>query len=282
VSEPVPSRPEELRDEPGDHVDTAPEESRGSQRPGRHDRRSAGSRFLAGVREMAVVIVMALALSFVVKTWVLQAFFIPSGSMEDTLVLNDRVIVNKLVPRAMDLQRGDVVVFSDPDHWLSPGMAPRRSAVMQKVHDALSFVGLLPSESDDHLIKRVIGMPGDHVACCDAEGRLTVNGVPLKETYIKSGDVPSAIPFDVTVPDGMVWVMGDHRSDSEDSRYHNEPGRTGAVPISKITGRAIAIVWPWDRIGSLSNHQEIFGVVPKASPTSPAPTPTSPAATGSH
>lgn len=234
--------------------------------------RSLGSRLLAGLRELLVVVVMALALSFVIKTWVIQAFYIPSGSMEDTLVLNDRVIVNKLVPKAMDLQRGDVVVFTDPDHWLSGTVEPPRGPVMQKVHDALSFVGLLPSESDDHLIKRVIGLPGDHVACCDAKGRVTVNGSPIDESYIKPGDVPSAIPFEVTVPAGKVWVMGDHRSDSEDSRFHNDDGASGAVPIEKITGRAIAIVWPLDRIGWLPNFSATFANIPSApaSPTDPA------------
>jgi signal peptidase I len=207
------------------------------------------------VREFVVVVVMALALSFVIKTWLLQAFYIPSSSMEDTLLVGDRVVVNKLVPGVMDLHRGDVVVFSDPGDWLVPTPRESQGTLRDAVHDGLVFVGLLPSASDDHLIKRVVGLPGDRVTCCGSDGRLRVNGEPLEEGYVKEGDAPSTIPFDVTVPAGRVWVMGDHRSDSEDSRYHDDDGtgRTGSVPVDDITGRAIAVVWPLDRLGRIEN-----------------------------
>ena len=181
--------------------------------------------FGSAVKEIVVVVGMALALSFVVKTWLLQAFFIPSGSMEDTLLVGDRVVVSKLTPGPIDLQRGDVVVFQDPGGWLDAVPPVERGGVAGALHDGLVFVGLLPAESEDHLIKRVIGLPGDHVVCCDKEHRLTVNDVSIGEEYLKPGDLPSSLNFDVTVPEGHVWVMGDHRSDSEDSRFHGSVRR---------------------------------------------------------
>ena len=224
----------------------------------------------AAAKEIVLVVVMALALSFVVKTWLLQAFFIPSGSMEETLLVGDRVVVSKLTPGPLDLTRGDVVVFEDPGGWLDTVPPVERSGVSGAVHDGLVFVGLLPAESEDHLIKRVIGMPGDHVVCCDKNRRLVVNDVPVTETYLSPGDLPSSLNFDITVPAGHVWVMGDHRSDSEDSRFHDPSGtgRDGSVPISAITGRAIATVWPLDRATWLSDHPEAFSGVPSREPGS--------------
>lgn len=218
-------------------------------------RRSPASAVAAALREIVLVVVMALALSFVIKTWLLQAFYIPSSSMEDTLVVNDRVVVNKLVPGVMDLHRGDVVVFSDPGEWLTPVPRESQGPTRDALHEALVFVGLLPSNSDDHLIKRVVGLPGDTVSCCGPDGRLAVNGKPVAEPYVKTGDAPSSLPFDITVPAGAVWVMGDHRADSEDSRYHDPAGdgSGGSVPISDVTGRAVAVVWPFDRITRLGN-----------------------------
>lgn len=233
--------------------------------------RGRGGRMaVAAVREVVLVLVMAMVLSFVVKTWLLQAFYIPSGSMEDTLLVGDRVVVSKLTPGPFDLKRGDVVVFQDPGGWLGDLPTVERTGASGAVHDALVFVGLLPSESEDHLIKRVIGLPGDHVQCCDAKGHLMVNGKAVTETYLKTGDVASAMKFDIHVPAGKVWVMGDHRSDSEDSRFH-DPGGTGAqgsVPVDDITGRAVSIVWPFDRFGWLSDHPEVFGAVPAKEPGS--------------
>ncbi|MGG5258545.1 signal peptidase I [Phycicoccus avicenniae] len=250
------SAPERTRDD-GD--------TEGAPRPAG---RSAAGVVIGAVKEVALVLVMAMVLSFVVKTWLLQAFYIPSGSMEDTLLVGDRVVVSKLTPGPFDLKRGDVVVFEDPGGWLGDVPPVERTGPTGAVHDALVFVGLLPSESEDHLIKRVVGLPGDHVVCCDAQRRLTVNGAPLDEPYLKPGDQPSSVSFDITVPAGRVWVMGDHRSDSEDSRFHDDAGdgRDGSVPVARITGRAVAVVWPFSRLGWLSDHPDTFSGVPARPP----------------
>jgi signal peptidase I len=228
---------------------------------------SLGQTLWAIVKEIIIVVVMASVLSFVIKTWVVQAFYIPSGSMEDTLVKDDRVIVSKLTPGPFDLQRGDIVVFEDPgapaNPWITePAHAPR-SGLRAVTHNALTFVGLLPDDSENHLIKRIIGLPGDHVTC-DGSGPIKVNGVAVNETYLKPGSAPSAMAFDITVPQGKVWVMGDNRSDSADSRFHpvGGDGSQGSVPIDKITGRAIVLVWPLDRWTGLGQPTEVFSSVP--------------------
>jgi signal peptidase I len=131
------------------------------------------------------------------------------------------------------------------------------------------FVGLLPDNSENHLIKRVIGLPGDHVKCCDEGGRITINGVPVKEPYLMKGNAASESPFDITVPRGRVWVMGDHRSDSSDSRFHDAPennGTQGSVDERLIVGRAVAIVWPLDHLTWLSTPTQTFAKVPNPSP----------------
>jgi signal peptidase I len=223
----------------------------------------------AAVKELAIVVGMALVLSFIVKTWLLQAFYIPSGSMEDTLRIDDRVIVSKLTPGPIDLRRGDIVVFADPGDWLEPVVQAPHGTAVTVLRDAMMFVGLLPDNSENHLIKRVIGLPGDHVTCCDEGGRLTVNGVPVKEPYLMPGDAASESQFDITVPRGRVWVMGDHRSDSSDSRFHDAPennGTQGSVDERLIVGRAVAIVWPLDHLDWLSTPTDTFAKVPNPSP----------------
>ncbi len=257
----APERTHDGADEPRDDLDD------GLERPRDRDR-SAAHVIGAAVKEVALVLVMAMVLSFVVKTWFLQAFFIPSGSMEDTLLVGDRVVVSKLTPGPFDLHRGDVIVFEDPGGWLGDVPTVERTGASGVVHDALVFVGLLPSESEDHLIKRVVGLPGDHVVCCDAQRRLVINDVPIQEPYIRRGDVPSSISFDITVPADHVWVMGDHRSDSEDSRFHDEAadGSDGSVPVARITGRAVAVVWPFSRFAWLSDFPDTFSGVPSRAP----------------
>jgi signal peptidase I len=223
----------------------------------------------AAVKEFAIVVGMALVLSFIVKTWLLQAFYIPSGSMEDTLVLNDRVIVSKLTPGPVDLKRGDIIVFADPGQWLDETPPVKRGPLATIVSETLTFVGLLPDNAENHLIKRVIGLPGDHVECCDEGGRITINGTAIKEPYLKPGDAASEQDFDITVPGGRVWVMGDHRSNSADSRAHDSPennGSQGSVDERLIVGRAVALVWPLDHVTWLSNPTATFGNVPAPDP----------------
>jgi signal peptidase I len=230
-----------------------------------------------GIKEILIIAVMALVLSFVVKTWLIQAFYIPSGSMEDTLVRDDRVIVSKLTPGPFDLQRGDVVVFKDPGNWLGSEPEVVDTGSRATLHRAMQFIGLLPDDSDDHLIKRVIGLPGDHVVCCDKDAHLTVNGVGVTEPYVKPGDAAGGgkANFDITVPAGSVWVMGDHRSDSSDSRFHDDgTGAKGSVPIDDITGRAVMIVWPVDHVRWLSVPERVYADIPAPSGTAPASSPT--------
>ncbi|MEP7193473.1 MAG: signal peptidase I [Actinomycetota bacterium] len=220
------------------------------------------------MRESAIVIALALLLSMIVKTWLMQAFFIPSISMESTLVKGDRVIVNELVPSHLSVNRGDVIVFEDPGHWLPAPVQVQRPPLLSALNSTLVFVGLLPNDGSSHLIKRVIGLPGDHVVCCNQNKQLTVNGVALVEPYLFPGDSPSQHPFKITVPPGRVWVMGDHRSQSGDSRHHDESsgGAMGSVPESLITGRAISLVWPADHWTWLSNYSQTFARVPTATP----------------
>src|SRR5690625_3031376 len=188
---------------------------------------------------------MALTLSFIVKTFLVQAFFIPSESMEDTLLVGDRVVVSKLSPAPFDIDRGDIVVFDDPGDWLDPSPETDRGAVLNAVRDGLMFVGLLPDTSEGHLIKRVIGLPGDKVQCCDGEGRLLVNGEPIdEEVYLKPGKGTDQQEFSITVPEGRLWVMGDNRGDSSDSRFHDPAGdgSDGSVPIDLVVGKSVVTV----------------------------------------
>jgi len=201
--------------------------------------------------ETVVLLVLALVVSAIVKTFFVQMFFVPSGSMRPLFVDDDRILVQKVSYWNGPVKRGDVVVFDDPGgRWLGVEGAPRLSPVQK----ALSEVGLYPTGG--HLVKRVIGVGGDRVVCCDKQGRVTVNGVPLSEkSYIMRGASPSDRPFDVTVPRGRLWVMGDNRSNSEDSRYHQDLPGGGTVPAKDVVGKVWAIVWPFDRAHRLAEPQ---------------------------
>jgi signal peptidase I len=201
-------------------------------------------------RDLLVIIVAALALTILLKAFVVEVFSIPSGSMENTLLPGDRVLVSKIVYRFRDIARGDVVVFSGQGSWGPDAPPPPGNLFLRLWDDLTNLVGVTAPGTD--YIKRVIGIPGDHVVCCDARGRITVNGVPLNEqSYIHPGNVPSAVPFEITVPAGRLWVMGDDRADSDDSRYRtNDPGG-GTIPESEVVGRAFVIIWPPSRIGDL-------------------------------
>jgi signal peptidase I len=217
-----------------------------------HVRRKERGEVAGLLRELPILIVVALGLALLIKTFLVQAFFIPSDSMENTLQRGDRVLVNKLSARFGEIERGQVVVFRDPDDWLNAPLVPQpRNAVVGALKKVFVFVGLLPSDSDQDLIKRVIGIPGDRVKCCDGKGRITINDVPLDEPYLYPGNPPSNSSFDVKVPPGRIWVMGDHRGVSADSRAHMDEEGGGTVPLDNVVGRAFVIVWPasrWDNL----------------------------------
>jgi signal peptidase I len=234
----------------GEPDDAAPDKT--GQSPGAHaagkKRRRKGRSFW---RELPVLIVVALVLALVIKTYAIQAFFIPSGSMQNTLEIGDRVLINKLVYHVRGIARGDVVVFNGDGSWdVTP--PPGSSNVFSKfAGDLEDIVGA--NHNNDVYIKRVIGLPGDHVACCNAQGQMTVNGVALTEgSYLYPGNAPSNTPFNITVPPGRLWVMGDHRAISYDSRGHmGDPGG-GTIPESAVMGRAFVIIWPPSRWGFLN------------------------------
>jgi signal peptidase I len=220
---------------------------------------------LGGFAETALIVVLAVVLSLLIKTFLVQAFSIPSGSMEDTLLIGDRVLVSKLTPGVFDLHRGDVIVFKDPGGWLT-GQPAQSSGLPHAVTAVLTFIGLMPQDAGEHLIKRVIGLPGDKVTCCDAQHRLTVNGVSITEPYVRAGNLPSDSPFSVTVMPNHLWVMGDNRSESLDSRFHRELPDNGQVPMSDVVGKAFAVVWPLSRFGGVVEPPGVFAAVPKPSP----------------
>lgn len=216
--------------------------------------------FVSFLRETAIVLIIALILSVVLKTFFAQSFYIPSESMESTLRVDDRIMVNKLADSQEDLQRGDIVVFVDPGGWLR-GQSLAEPKAWQRV---LTWVGLLPDNAGQHLVKRIIGMPGDHVVCCDDEGQLQVNGVSITEIYINTGNAPSLMEFDEIVPPDHLWVLGDNRSRSEDSRYHGGAAGGGFVPIANVEGRAFVKMWPLSDLTWLSTPEEVFAAVPAA------------------
>ena len=177
--------------------------------------------------------------------------------MENTLQVQDRVAVNKIPFLSKTINRGDVVVFRDPANWLPEPMPEDGNAVMLKAKEVLVSVGVLPNPAKQYLVKRVIGIAGDNVICCDAEGALTVNGMKTTEPYIFKGNNPSDMNFNITVPEGKVWVMGDHRGASADSRYHQDDVNNGMVPLSKVTGRVFAIIWPLKNFGSVPSQDPL-------------------------
>jgi signal peptidase I len=234
-----------------------------SKRARRAKEKEGRSQLFLWLKEVATVVVVAIVLSFLIKTFLFRAFYIPSESMVSTLDVNDRIFVNLLVPEPFALQRGDVVVFKDTKGWLAPA-AEKPDGPFTWVQDGLTFVGLLPDNSEQHLVKRVIGLPGDHIVCCDAGGQLTVNGTPLAEQYINPAEAPVVREFDVVVPAGKVWVMGDNRNHSADSRAHLESSG-GFIDLADIEGKAAVIAWPLNRITSLDNYPEVFRNVPAPS-----------------
>jgi signal peptidase I len=217
--------------------------------PGRDHRgprkRSGLSRVLVVGREVAIVVVVALVASALLRAFVVQAFFVPSGSMLPTIKLEDRILVSRIG----GISRGEVVVFEDPGNWIPTAEQPPPPSGIRK---ALEFVGVLPASGHEHLVKRVIGLPGDHVVCC-SHNHLVINGVEVDEAaFIKPGARRADnVSFDVVVPADHIFVLGDNRYVSGDSSRHLQEGQEGFVPESLVTGRAFAIIWPQSDIGWL-------------------------------
>jgi len=218
------------------------------------------------LRELPIIVVSALIVSIVVKTSLLHFFYIPTGSMENTLQIGDRIAVNKFGALFSEVKRGEVVVFGDPDNWLGQVQQTDDPKLLALIKSGLITVGVLPDPAKQYLIKRVVGVGGDNVTCCDAEGKLQVNGVSINEPYIYSGDKPSETKFNVDVPQGFLWVMGDHRAASADSRYQPDSANEGMVPLSKVVGRATFIVWPIKNIAIIEKGKDLKEIPVKLNP----------------
>jgi signal peptidase I len=193
-------------------------------------------------REVVLIVGVALVLSVLVRTFVAQAFYVPSSSMEDTLLVQDRILASKLNTDISGVNRGEIIVFKDPGDWLADPLPP--AGLQGMLRNALMFVGLLPADTGEDLVKRAIAVGGDHIVCCDADNKIVLNGVQLdEEGYLKPGVTTDQVRFDVTVPAGRVFVMGDNRADSSDSRYHLDQDE-GTIAVDSVVGRVVATVWP--------------------------------------
>ena len=211
-------------------------------------------------REGGTVILYALVIAFLVKTFLLRGFYIPSGSMEQTLQVNDRVFINVAGSYFSEPKRGDVIVFKDSQGWI-----PSTQKTSSPLKDALSFAGILPDTSSNFLVKRVIGTTGDVVES-DGTGKIKVNGVEITEPYLYPGNPPSEVPFKVTVPAGKYFVMGDHRSNSADSRYHISDG-TAFISKDDVQGNVFVVAWPLNHFGLLQDQSSVFSSIPAPSST---------------
>jgi signal peptidase I len=224
-----------------------------------------GHATLIVLRDVAIVVLAALVVSFLLKTFLVRSFHIPSSSMQETLEIDDRVIVSQLTPGPFSVSRGDVVVFVDPGGWLPSGVVSENDPLSRLFNWVGQRLGMADSSGEQHLIKRVIGVPGDVVECCDLLGAMSVNGVPLDEPYLKLPDGVSAVSgqsFSVTVPEDGLWVMGDNRYNSADSRSNQDKPGGGFVPLDNVVGRAIVISWPVDRWQWLGNYPATFAGIP--------------------
>ncbi|MGI5952305.1 MAG: signal peptidase I [Brooklawnia sp.] len=252
-----------------DHVGFADDELTGQAEP------SGPRQLLTFIGEATLAVVVALVITALLRVFVFQIFQVPSGSMEQTLELRDRIVAVRLA----DFERGDIVVFEDPPaEWMGEQPAPTNP-----VRRVLEGLYLLPDSTQGYLVKRVIGMPGDHVRCCDADGQITINGVALDETaYLFTDEAgqpvdPSLTPFDVVVPQGHIFVLGDHRDRSGDSRLHlcEEPvdgaaaGMNGFAPISGVVGPVTHTILPFDRFRNFDTPAS-FEAIPEPSDDAPA------------
>ena len=213
---------------------------------------------LAWLREIGIILLVAFCVSAFLRAFIVQVFWIPSPSMAETLSVKDRISVSRISAWTGNVDRGDVVVFDDANGWLEPDESEGLAGVLRKIGE---FSGFVPADGKQILVKRIIGMPGDRVECCSTSNKISVNGVEITEPYLPAGTIPSTISFDVVVPEGHVWVMGDNRSNSSDSRYHIADGQNPFIPMSAIVGRANAVIWPsahWRGLGD----REVFANVP--------------------
>ncbi|WP_225846483.1 signal peptidase I [Streptomyces sp. HPF1205] len=220
---------------------------------GRHASSPRGKQQRSFWKELPLLVGIALVLALLIKTFLVQAFSIPSDSMQNTLQPGDRVLVDKLTPWfGSNPSRGEVVVFHDPGGWLPENPPPSHNPVVRAVQRSLSFIGLMPSADEKDLIKRVIGVGGDTVEC-KGTGPLLVNGKPLNEPYVHPGSTACSkdAPFKVVVPKDRIWVMGDNRQNSLDSRYHMQLPGGGTVSDKQVVGRAIVVAWPINRWATL-------------------------------
>jgi signal peptidase I len=195
-------------------------------------------------QETILLLGLALVLALVIKSLFVQAFYIPSPSMEPLFIKNDRILVQKVSYwGGATPSRGDIIVFKDPGGWLNEADTTTPQGPVTKL---MEKVGLYPTGG--HLVKRVIGIGGDRVVCCDAKGRITVNGKALNEkAYLPKGTAASQLKFDRTVPKQHLWMMGDNRSFSFDSRGHmGDPGG-GFVSEDLVVGKVFTLIWPWQR-----------------------------------
>ena len=222
--------------------------------------------FVAFLFDLVVIVTAALLLSLLVKTFLIRSFYVPSGSMLSTLQIEDRIIVNELVPDLVPIQRGDILVFKDTAGWLGPqekADTTNQNPVEQATEWFLSAFGLAAPDSKQHLVKRAIGLPGDHVVCCNAIGQITINDIAITEVYLDKGIEPSNTDFDVVVPKNKLWMMGDNRSSSADSRYHTDLPSKGFIDESYVVGRAFVISWPFNHWRWLDNFSSVFKDVPQ-------------------
>jgi signal peptidase I len=209
------------------------------------------------LKEFPILVVVALIVSLLIKTFLVQFFYIPSGSMENTLQIKDRVAVNKIPLISRSIHRGDIVVFRDPANWLSEPFTSESPFIVEKLREGLVALGILPNPAKQYLVKRVVGIGGDRVVCCSKSKKLTINGKESIEPYIFEGNDPSDMNFDVTIPAGKIWVMGDHRGASADSRYHQDDINKGMVPLNRVTGRVVAVIWPFKNLKIISGFNSL-------------------------
>jgi len=201
--------------------------------------------------DLPLTLLGALVFVLLATAFIAKPYSIPSGSMENTLQVGDRVLVNRMVYHVRPIERGDVVVFDGTDSFVAQDAVPSRDPVTGLLTTIGQSFGIIAPDGTD-FVKRVVGIAGDHVQCCNEQGQLLVNGIALSEPYLYPGDAPSGFAFNAIVPEGKLWVMGDHRSQSADSRAHLADPGGGMVEESKVIGRVMAVVWPPSRWGSVT------------------------------